>query len=152
MRVSQWISTTRCSKRAIETLRGKVLAEEIDFKSLPSPNVGPEDFIKAYVVNGKLLNDYAILLKKTSMLFATRDRAKHCLRMMLDACNGYFLNSKPGELNTVPWVRTMQFVQFTTMVQTFTRGWDDTEFRFVIENLDKAFGLRKAIDEVGSTD
>merc|ERR1719369_1590894 len=39
------------------------------------------------------------------------------------------------------WIRAMHFVQFMKMLHTFTRGWDESEFIGVLNQLDHSFHI-----------
>lgn len=159
--VADWIPTKQCLSRALLPISNEdVPANENE------PLTGVLDLLKG----PSKLNPFAVLVKRMTCLLNTRERIRYAFDIFDQAMNGKLTpphqeadvelemtqrtkrmrlsslsSDKVEENGSKDWRYTVHVIQFFTMLHTFIRGWDETEFPLLLDEIDKRFNVKTKI-------
>ena len=111
--------------------------------------------LKQYLKEIPKLNDFAILCKRLTCLSNTDFRVKYsfnhfanCLAMHKENLQ---LQLKRKNLNfPIEWIDAVHLLQFMRMLQTLSKGWDETEHEKILRLLDQRFKISPKIRTVSN--
>jgi len=162
--VEDWIPTKKCLSRALIPIPH----EEVTINS-NEPSIGSFSLLKG----PNKLHQFAVLVKRMTCLLNTKERIKYAFNVF-DRCMSGMLtppheepvleiemtqrtkrmrlssvsDEKDDEKTSRDWKYTIHVMQFFTMLHTFIRGWDDSEFPLLLEEITKRFQVKQKVNSL----
>ena len=123
--VQTWVDTNVCVHHLIP---GRALE-----------NNGEEDRFKLKLT---VCRQFAVLAKRTTFLYNTQRR--------LELVTQWFgrLNTHINGRLTGDWGKVTDVVCYSAVLQTFSRGWDESEFPRVVEQLDDRYSFGQTMEKL----
>ena len=149
--VAEWIPTARCLKRSLIPLSAEIPTQAPNIEA-PATKQGLLQLLRG----PPKLNPFAILCKRMTCLLNTKERIKYAFRIFEQSLAREYRKSANGSSFTVilspkqdcnDWKATITVIQFITMLHTFIRGWDESEFRLILHELDAKFALKQKFQQ-----
>jgi len=162
--VADWIPTKKCLSRALIPVPNEVVNINAN-----EPSIG--NFSLLHGPNK--LSHFAVLVKRMTCLLNTRERIKYAFNVFDRCMSGKLtppheqpdpeiemtqrtkrmrlssISSEKNEDNTSKdWKYTIHVMQFFTMLHTFIRGWDESEFPLLLEEITKRFQVKQKVNSL----
>lgn len=159
--VSEWVPTRCCLSRAILPYSNA---------DVPVNENGPLTGFLDLLKGPTKMNAFAVLVKRMTCLLNTRERIKYAFDIFEQCMNGKLipphqepdseaemtrrtkrmrLSSVSSEKNeegvSKDWKYTANVIQFFTILHTFIRGWDESEFPLLLDEVTKKFDVKTKI-------
>jgi len=152
--VAQWVPSKKCIARSQPP---SVLTVAVADQTLPPKpaNQVIENLVHQLRGGNTKINPFSVLCKRMTSLSNSRERLRYAFNLFHKSV---IFNRPDGKGVKVgvefypDWRLTEESIRFMDMVQTFIRGWDESEFPLVLKELDRKFELTKKYHKVtGST-
>lgn len=162
--VADWIPTKQCVSRSVPAITNDDIASSGNDHMAGVLN---------HLQGGSKFNPFAILVKRMTCLLNTRERITYAFNIFNQCMAGKLtppheepdvehevtqkakrmrlssVSSEKAEENvSKDWKYTVHVIQFFTMLHTFVRGWDDSEFPLLLDEISDRFNMKKKINSL----
>ena len=125
-KVQTWIDSNACIKYLIPGDLTKTLSKRIEKEKLQ--------------IKLNAFNTLAVLSKQTTFLYSTDIRIK-LLNKWFQRLNSHLISNLSSD-----WEKVINMMFFSSSLRSFSRGWDESEFPCIIQQLDISYNFSKLLD------
>ena len=142
LKITDWIWTLTCLKRSNVAFTKVFLPNFSPMSPIPAANAMKNAIFKVYMEEQPKLNEFGVLCKRLTCLSHTSCRVSFAFTAFESSLKKHWevVLSKQPDMS-VDWIKAMHLVQFMKMLHTFMRGWDESEFKNILQQINKSFDI-----------